>query len=341
MDKCKTLSVMNQFAPLLATLLLLTVTQAYAQNPPQRLPDNENPYANLNPQSDNPYIQMNKDQNDNPLRDDQLFNHMSLGVVAGGGIGVQLAAPCTPYMQLRGGYVHAPKFKYTYQPSSFTSSVGLDALVADAQVALKDELDREVDMSGVGFAIKENLGGGYLMLDLFPSKDGGFHFSAGAFLTKQDLLNLDIIASGVLLPNEYGSVSLTLNQETGARVSSDMEGIFHLNVLSQNKLRPYLGIGFGRAVNMYHRLSFTFDVGVVYTGSLSLQTVNYANPDPGDYGHPNPNYRSGNPPYEIVPITSSTIVDENGTPLDHGYIDQYSRIPVMPLMTFGLHFRFM
>ena len=334
---------MNKISPILASLLLLllTVSQAYAQNPPQRLPDNENPYANLNPQSENPYIQMNKDQDNNPLKDNQFFNHMSLGVVAGGGIGLQLATPFTPFMQLRGGYVFSPKFKYTYAPSNFTSSIGLDALVADAQVALKDELDREVDMSGVGFAIKENLGGGYLMLDLFPSKDGGFHFSAGAFLTKQDLLNLEIIASGVLLPNEYGSVSLTLNKETGARVSSDMEGIFHLNVLSQNKLRPYLGIGFGRAVNMYHRLSFTFDVGVVYTGSLSLQTVNYANPDPGDYGHPNPNYRSGNPPYEIVPITSSTIVDENGTPLDHGYIDQYSRIPVMPLMTFGLHFRFM
>ena len=334
---------MKKFVPILMTaLLLLTVGQAYGQNPPpQKLPENEHPYANLNPQAENPYAQMNKAQDQNPLKDNQIFNHLSLGVVGGAGIGAQLAAPLTPFFQVRGGYVFSPKLKYMYKPNALTEKVGLDALVSQAQSALKDELGREVDMSNVGFALKENMGGGYLMLDLFPSKDGGFHISAGAFLTSNDLLNVDIIASGVLLPSEYGSVALTLNEETGARISSDMEGIFHLNVLSKNKLRPYVGLGFGRAVNMYHRLSFTFDLGVVYTGSMSLQTVNYANPDPGDYGNPNPNYRNGNPPYEIVPITSSTIVDDEGAPLDKGNIDKYSRIPVMPLMTFGLHYRFM
>lgn len=336
-----------------ALCLMAAAPAAYAQytydNPPQTLPKNENPYASLNPPtSSNPYAQMTREtESQAPRKDRMMFNHASLGFTFGGGFGLQMAAPLTPYGQVRAGYVFPSNLTIRYKKTWISEYIGLNEAVDELQKSAREQLNREIDMNKVKLGMQTNLGGPYLMLDLFPGRDVAFHLTAGAFYcASTDLYKVALDASGALLPSEYTNedggkwLFLTLNYDKDVRISPDPDGVIFLKMKSERQLRPYVGIGFGRAVSARKRVTFTVDFGALYTGKTIVYGVNYSNPDPGDYGNANPNYVNGNPPYEIVPVTSDTFVDQDGIPFDtESYLDQVNDFPFRPMMKFGLHFR--
>ena len=89
------------------------------------------------------------------------------------------------------------------------------------------------------------------------------------------------------------------------------------------KVLPYLGIGYGRALNVNKRVGFGVELGAMYTGGIKFQTYNYAN--------------SSNVQTSV--LTSSTFADDSGKLRDRGLIDKVSRIPVLPMLKLGVYFR--
>ena len=165
-------------------------------------------------------------------QDKQLFNHLSIGPTIGvDGIGIEVATPVTPYVQLRAGYsifvpttMHATLNFGTYQTSS-----------------------RTLDLSNVPVSIGVMPGGlGKILADIYPWPNIPFHFAAGLFFGSGKWASGSADLSKVLTPDEYATLAFGFNN--GATISSDKNGFVNIDAKIGNVL-PYIGIGFGHAVN--------------------------------------------------------------------------------------------
>ena len=108
-----------------------------------------------------------------------------------------------------------------------------------------------------------------LLLDFHPIFGSGFHITAGAFIGNDMPIkanNIDPIdAQEGLLINDY-------------LVRADANGIARAAV-QVKKFKPYLGIGFGKAVPS-GRIGFTMDLGVKFWGSPKVMAFS---PDDNQY----------------------------------------------------------
>lgn len=189
-----------------------------------------------------------------------MFNHLGLGVSAGtDGIGLELSAPCTDYLQIRAGYSFLPKIKV--KPTiDFDSS---------------EDFLRRNDGSGgyydeVKVEGKLNMGDFKLLLDVYPSKRGSFHFTAGAYFGKRELLQAQSL-SEFLNRNYWGTSGPELGSPTNTyTIVSNLDGSVNAD-LKVKSFKPYLGIGFGRAVPK-GRVGVQFDMGVQFWGKPELWT---------------------------------------------------------------------
>lgn len=202
-----------------------------------------------------------------PAQDKQIFNHMAAGVTLGlDGIGLELAAPLTPYVQLRAGYSF-------FVPSSVKLS-NLTKMGVPESITVEGQ-QRPLG-SVASAAIGINTGGGKFLVDIFPVDDVGFHITAGSYFGDPLMVKADLDFSKVLQADEYASYGFQLDEnDPNTNITSDKQG--HLNVdLNTWKIRPYVGLGFGRAVNTAKRVSVTFDMGAMIWGSHALQSYDYS-----------------------------------------------------------------
>lgn len=59
-------------------------------------------------------------------------------------------------------------------------------------------------------------------------------------------------------------------------VTTDPEGKLHLDVkYGLQRIQPYLGVGFGRPVDVNGRVGFNFDLGVAYVGGVHVMAKSY------------------------------------------------------------------
>jgi hypothetical protein len=191
------------------------------------------------------------------------FNHLSGGIVLGTeGIGIEVAAPLTYNFAVRMGYSFMPKFKY---------SKGLDLGLSDQDKADMAKgtykgafLSPEVDLEG-----KLNMGDFKLLVDWYPFRSSSFHATAGFFIgsgtvvevTNKKLFIKDGYDAGIELGDASANVNYGMSRYT---LKPDENG--NLKVEAKvNSFKPYLGVGFGRAVPK-GRIGVQFDLGVQFWG---------------------------------------------------------------------------
>lgn len=197
----------------------------------------------------------------------EFFNHVSAGVSLGtDGIGIEVAAPLTYNFAVRAGYSFMPKFKYTKKDVN----IGKDKDFINGENA-----NQMVDIEG-----KLNMGDFKLLFDYYPIRTSSFHVTAGAYIGKSKPVELRN-ANAFLKESAWGSKGLELGTGTDSyTLVSESDGNVKAEV-KVNSFKPYLGIGFGRAVPK-GTVGVQFDLGVQFWGKPELWgNINSVNQETG------------------------------------------------------------
>ena len=202
-----------------------------------------------------------------------LFNHMSVGMGLGTtGISVDVAAPICPYVAVRAGADIMPNIKF--YPAL---DLGFSQDVKDFfQEWFPEALPNKRMPDKIDFDGKLKFSAGHLLFDVYPFKNSSFHVTAGAYLGGKELVNMDTSGDQILLEAIYAYNHSEIREEWGLGklgvklgnffLEPDKNGVIKTSV-EVNALRPYIGIGFGRAIPTKHRFACNFDLGLQFWGT--------------------------------------------------------------------------
>lgn len=168
-----------------------------------------------------------------------IFDHMSLGLTLGTtGIGLDLAAPVTDYLQVRAGYNFFSGIKYS----------------EDVDYRAKGKPTRgKTKAEGTNY-----MGTGHLLLDVYPFPNYTFHATAGFYIGTDEVVKIENTSPVKDFDEGEGIV---IGDHI---VGFDNNGYAH-GCIKVNKFRPYVGIGFGRSVPR-KRFGVSGDFGVQFWG---------------------------------------------------------------------------
>lgn len=186
------------------------------------------------------------------------FNHLSASYSLGtdGLVGFEVASPIGNYVTARMGYSFMPSFK---------AKVDIDY-----DYNKKNETAK---MEG-----KLNMGDFKLLFDIHPSRSSSFRFVAGFFLGKENLLEAyttePLTPLGTANWGGVGRIQIGTNPDN--MFGTDRDGNLNARV-RVNTFKPYLGIGFGRAIPK-KLVSVCFDLGVQFWGKPKVEIFDYHDP---------------------------------------------------------------
>jgi hypothetical protein len=200
------------------------------------------------------------------------------------GVGADIAIqPILPFLQLRGGFSFVP---YTYKSKTFE--------IKEVELINNYRANGEISVN-----VHPNFDNIHVLADLYPFSKSSFHLTVGGYFGLKGDDGLVRISTGQPIPlehlsggkwepaqNDYGKTGLELKDSEGNQryiVTTDTEGYLHANIamgkpLENTKLPsvyPYLGIGFGRPF-AGNRVSFNFDLGVLYCGKYTINVMGYS-----------------------------------------------------------------
>jgi opacity protein-like surface antigen len=241
-------------------------------------------------------------------QDKQIANHVALGVTLGlDGVGLEAALTMTPYVQFRGGY---SLFPYTYKGNF------------DLGHAEMGGTTRDLSNTPISATLWKG-GEGKILADIFPGKNTGFHFTVGAYIGAGKIFHASADLSKAISPSEYATMAITYGEGADKlSISTDQKGFINADIKTGG-FTPYVGIGFGRAIKPDSRVRVTFDMGVLITGGIKLQSYSYLRNEKGD----------------PAVITSKYLVDNDGRQLDDGWVDKICAFPVYPMMKLNIFVR--
>lgn len=183
-----------------------------------------------------------------------LFNHVGLGLSLGtDGIGFDVAAPVTDYAAVRAGMSLFPSIKHSEEVNIRSNSASFT--------------NKDVDVEG-----KLNIKDFKFLIDLYPSKYSSFHFTTGAFIGSKKIVTAHN-NEPFLAQSEWGVSGVMIGDY---RITSDMNGDVEANI-EVNGFKPYIGIGFGRAVPKKSRVSVSCDFGVKFWGKPGIGAMTTTN----------------------------------------------------------------
>jgi len=209
-----------------------------------------------------------------------IFDHLAIGVEAGTtGIGIDLAAPVTDYLQLRAGYNFFPGINY---------KTDVDYRAKGSKITKTTEVEAKMNMNSAK-----------LLLDIYPFRKATFHATVGAFLGPDEIIKVqNNIPVTAFSPGEGIVIGDYI-------VGFDEQGIARASV-KVNKFKPYVGIGFGRAVPR-SRFGLSADFGLQFWGSPAV--------------------------YEKQTGTDQKVTSDDVGGEDDGWLDKISDIGVWPVLT--------
>lgn len=191
-----------------------------------------------------------------------------LGISAGigtTGITVDLSTMFTDYIGLRVGADIFPNLKL---------NTDLDLGFDDASKAAYQNMFDKPLVSEIAVQGKTALSAGHLLVDVYPFKSS-FHVTVGAYIGSKDVISIYNKVDGQLQD------ITDFNKQAGAlgvkKIGLELGDYFlepdeRGNVdacIRVNDFRPYVGIGFGRAVPK-KRLACQFDLGVQLWGNPEI-----------------------------------------------------------------------
>ncbi|MDR1406649.1 MAG: hypothetical protein LBJ23_01210 [Tannerella sp.] len=174
------------------------------------------------------------------------------------GAGLELATPLGSYLNMRAGADMLPLSSQGYDNYSLNS--------------YSDDLE-----PAFGFTPEYRAKGkiqmihGHLLADIYPTSRSIFHLTVGAYVGTSQIK----IQGSIVDPKNNAQAELLEGYEwpdlniDGYEVTTK-DGRANLDLLLGNAVKPYLGIGLGRAVT---RKSFgvKFELGVLYQGDYTLK----------------------------------------------------------------------
>ncbi len=182
--------------------------------------------------------------------DNMLFNHLGAGVSLGlDGIGIEASTTATQWAGVRAGINFFPGI--TVNPSD----IDYNRNGKDGKLGLKAKF-KKVD--------------GKILIDGYPfGAKSSFHVTAGLFFGNSEFITVDLKED----PNApiNGGIIPAKNNPIGYAVDPDENGIIKLR-MKYNSVKPYIGIGIGRAVPTGNkRIAVAADLGVQFHGSPKVQ----------------------------------------------------------------------
>lgn len=174
------------------------------------------------------------------------FNSLAAGVSVGlSGIGVNLASPLGNHFDLRAGALFMPGIKL---------STDVDVETTHAGTSTISTMQVDGDLSRIS---------GELLLNYYPFRSADFFLTAGAAFAGDKLIKIDghndelgqQVSEGNKVGISIGDCVLPVDK------NGDVSG-----GLKVSPFRPYLGLGFGRAVPR-KRLGFMVEMGVQFHGT--------------------------------------------------------------------------
>lgn len=214
-----------------------------------------------------------------------IFNHLSVGVGVGTpGISVELGTPISQWVQMRAGISIMPGIKF-HADADYTYNGGYD--YGDSEtgtVNLKGDLGRVQ---------------GQVIFNVYPIPRRALYVAVGAYFGGNKLLKISGYEPNLADPDAkavIGDYEIPANEEGYISGGLKVKGF-----------RPYLGLGWGRAVPS-RRVNFGIELGVQFEGKPKLYT---------DYGE----------------ISNSLEEDDNT------FNKVRDALKVYPTLTFRLNFR--
>ena len=223
----------------------------------------------------------------------KAFEHLAVGVevLSTTGFGLELATPLHPHFSLRAGisllpYGYNDTFKTNIDPS-FKKTVD-DAINADKSIidALKQQnLPTSVSAINSDVNVKATLDffNGKILGDYYPSAQRSFHVTAGVYISKGSLITVKgNMEDGAKVKNllttvkntggiDYFSTPFIQGSGYTVTVKDIMDEV--QGSLKINSVKPYVGIGFGRATPN-GRIGANFDIGAFYQGTPKITSGN-------------------------------------------------------------------
>lgn len=173
-----------------------------------------------------------------------IFNHLGLGVGVGTtGVSVEAATPITRWVSLRAGVHFMPNIKFNTDVDAYYNNI-LHAEPITGQTTI------DVDCS---------LGRtqGSVIFNFYPIPVGSFFIAAGAYFSGDKMIKIKghsdefVNAAGSI---EVGDYNIPVDKDGNVRGGLKVKGF-----------RPYLGIGWGRAIPK-RLLNFNVELGAQFQG---------------------------------------------------------------------------
>lgn len=204
-----------------------------------------------------------------------IAEHFGVGVGIGTtGITIDASTMLTDYVGVRVGADIFPSIKMNTDLDLDFSDISENAFVTNRY----GQLPKDIEVQG-----KTSLGAGHLLVDLYPLKTS-FRVTVGAYIGSSDIISVYNKEYGLLsaitrfnndvdnnrLPNGVEKIGVELGDYF---LAPDADGNVKASI-RVNSFRPYLGIGFGRAVPR-NRIGCQFDLGVQFWGSPAIYTQDH------------------------------------------------------------------
>ena len=239
----------------------------------------------------------------------EAFKHMGVGVEVGlMGLGVEVSVPVvTDHLVLVAGYnlygIKPASYDLNFSADEYNNSVRNMFDDNSTEIALYNLRRKAGDTPltydncrlDEGFNITAKLGlasNAKVLLEYYPWATHTFHITAGMMIGNEEFLTLKGTAAQDMQDCYNLALEVQDNLQHDGVISSDKDyvrGTLNYNIddatygikdklevdarIAVNKVKPYLGIGFGRAIPE-KRVGFQFEVGAWYHGEPSIVSDN-------------------------------------------------------------------
>lgn len=205
--------------------------------------------------------------------------HFGIGLNAGtNGVGIDASLGLTRFLQIRGGFSYVPNIDVNYNADIYNEA----NMIINAWNAFSPNAPIPTLPDNVRTSITPHLTTAHALLDIYPA--GSFHFTVGAYFGQEVILSATNAEPGSLKPVAFANECIDIYNNSNIIPGSDGYQVRHIGVqvgdyiftpdaagnvqaeIRVKKVRPYAGIGFGRAVPRKHRVGCSLDLGVQYWG---------------------------------------------------------------------------